>query len=106
MISCQMGAAPVIPDTRLLFIKDPSLLPTHVATRYFGVNPMVQLSRKLLEVPVLTAILWPSIDNFAFLPKAASLALLSDSISISHQAVRGESTCLPSTYRPAGSAAS
>src|SRR3990167_6298270 len=51
--ACQIGAAPVIPET-IPLIGLLSLFPTHVATTREGVYPIVQLSRRSFVVPVLT----------------------------------------------------
>src|SRR5260370_11688822 len=51
MISCQIGAAPVMPEA-IELMRELSLFPTHVATTYEGVYPNVQLSRKSFVVPV------------------------------------------------------
>lgn len=77
MISCQMGAAPVIPDVRKGSMGVLSLLPTHTAARYDGVYPMVQLSRLLSVVPVFTETVLPGITRLEFGPNAGVRAVLS-----------------------------
>src|SRR6185312_7985403 len=54
MISCHTGAAPVTPLTSC--IASPSKLPTHTPTVNERENPMHQLSRISLLVPVFTAL--------------------------------------------------
>src|SRR3989344_420492 len=76
----QIGAAPVIPEERLGLIGELSLFPTHTATRYEGVNPIVQLSLLLSLVPVLTETVCPVIFKGELVPNSHDLALLSDKI--------------------------
>src|SRR3989338_2551006 len=80
IISCQIGAAPVIPEAKL-FIGVLSLFPTHEATTKSGVYPIVQLSLKSFVVPVLTETAWFAIFNAEFAPNSKRRALLSAKIS-------------------------
>lgn len=57
-----------------------SLLPTHVATRRVSVYPIVQLSLRLLVVPVLTDTVFPRTFRMDDGPKARVLDPLSDRI--------------------------
>src|SRR3989338_4038854 len=95
IILFQIGAAPVIPDTTF-DIRVLSLFPTHVATKKFGVNPSVQLSRKSLVVPVLTDTVLPLMLRKLPVPKAIARAPLSDKICEIKKAVSFEIALLPS----------
>ena len=78
MKSCQMGAAPLMPE--MLRIGVLSALPTHTPTAIPGVNPTVQLSRQSVVVPVFTA---AGRESFSMLlsPKAGMRAVSSERIS-------------------------
>ncbi len=76
----QIGAAPVIPEAKFWLIGVLSLLPTQTATKYEGVNPIVQLSLLLSVVPVLTDTTLPGILSGELEPNSKDLALLSAKI--------------------------
>src|SRR6266516_2557204 len=94
MISCQMGAAPVIPDAMPL-MRELSLFPTHAATTYEGVYPIVQLSLKSLVVPVLTDTIFLFILSSDDAPNSCIRALLSDKILEIMNATPSGSTFVP-----------
>src|SRR3989344_2825145 len=81
IIDLQIGAAPVTPDVNCLFITELSLLPTQTVVTKSGVYPIVQLSRLLSLVPVLTETVLPGIFKAELLPKAGLRASLSERIS-------------------------
>ena len=80
MMSCHIGAAPVIPDVRYGFIGELSLLPTQTTAVNDGVYPAVQLSRFSLVVPVLTDTVFPGMTSAELGPNADCRALLSESM--------------------------
>ena len=76
-MSLKIGAAPVIPETKAWFMGVPSLFPTQVETKYWGVKPNVQLSFRSLVVPVLALTIWWGITNLELGPNSIVRALLS-----------------------------
>src|SRR3989344_1789265 len=78
IISFQIGAAPVIPETSAWFIGVLSLFPTHTVVTYSGVYPIVQLSRKSFVVPVFALTTWLRMTSSEDGPNAPMRALLSN----------------------------
>jgi len=78
MVACQIGPAPSTPET--LAIGRLSALPTQTPTARSGVAPSVQLSRKPVVVPVLTAAFTGNVSE-ALGPKPGSRASASARMS-------------------------
>src|SRR5690606_17247565 len=91
MTSCQIGAAPVTPET--LRMLAPLLLPTHTPTVKSLDQPSVQLSRMSLLVPVFTAV-QNRVASTLSRPNPRALACLSERISPTSQAAIASMTCL------------
>ena len=89
MKSCQIGPAPVMPETS--FIGALSALPTHTPTARSGVKPSVQLSRQSVVVPVFAAAGRP-ISSMLPGPNAGARAALSLRMSLIRNATRGSRT--------------
>src|SRR5690606_25749022 len=88
--SCQIGAAPLTPDTsRILW---PWLLPTQTPTVYCSEKPRVQLSRISLLVPVFTAV-QNRVDSALSRPNVRARARRSDNMSPTIQLAIGSNTC-------------
>jgi hypothetical protein len=95
MMSCQIGAAPVIPEVRSGSIGELSLFPTHTAVTYEGVYPIVQLSRLSLLVPVLTDTVLLGMTKLEFGPNAEVRAALSLKILFIIHATSGLTAATP-----------
>src|SRR5690606_19630444 len=90
--SCQMGAAPLTPDTSRML--RPALLPTHTPTVYRTDHPTPQLSRMSLLVAVLTAAQCRVARGLSN-PNVRARAPRSERMSPTIHAASGSTTCRP-----------